>query len=400
MTWKLIWPVLLLAILPIAASILYYGQLPAGFGVFPPLPPTSGACIPGPGIGLPWDSPPMCFLWWYFAVMLLICLAVIALFLLPKLFGFKGSTPLPPAQKASFPVWGWIGAAVCLFFWFLMWGRFTTGPLAAIVPYAFTPMWWGFIFFLDGLVYARNNGVSLFSSKPKTLLLTAAVSLFGWLFFEFFDYFVNESWGYPNTAPDNHVLPHAATVAVFLIAYTTVWPAVFEWYNLLNTFTKLPARYQNGPKWVIKGSWLMILGFACMVIMTISPDYFFWMVWIGPFAVFSGILVWLNIPNPFNNMAQGNWAPVLLIALACFINGFFWEVWNYGSANPELPLTNPNYWKYYIPYVNVFRIYAEMPILGYFGYMPFGVLCWQLFIWTGKLFKFDSDFTVTASGKL
>lgn len=64
-----------------------------------------------------------------------------------------------------------------------------------------------------------------------------------------------------------------------------------------------------------------------------------------------------------------------LVALGSLCTGFFWELWNWGSnANPALPATNPNYWIYDIPYVNVIHIFAEMPLLGYIGYMPFGIL--------------------------
>ncbi len=53
-------------------------------------------------------------------------------------------------------------------------------------------------------------------------------------------------------------------------------------------------------------------------------------------------------------------------------------------------MTNPNYWMYDIPYVNVIHIYAEMPLLGYLGYMPFGILAWLIFIWMGKMFGFNT----------
>jgi hypothetical protein len=57
-------------------------------------------------------------------------------------------------------------------------------------------------------------------------------------------------------------------------------------------------------------------------------------------------------------------------------------------------ITNPNYWQYNIPYVNVIHIFSEMPLLGYFGYIPFGVLVWQVFIWSGKMFNFDSQILI------
>ena len=85
---------------------------------------------------------------------------------------------------------------------------------------------------------------------------------------------------------------------------------------------------------------------------------------------------------------------MLLIAFACIANGLIWEAWNYGSTHPVEPITNPNYWQYDIPYANVIHIYSEMPLYGYFGYMPFGLLVWQFLIWAGKLCGFDSDISL------
>jgi hypothetical protein len=32
-----------------------------------------------------------------------------------------------------------------------------------------------------------------------------------------------------------------------------------------------------------------------------------------------------------------------------------------------------------------------LPILGYFGYLPSGVLVWVFFMWTGKVLGFNTD---------
>ncbi len=370
--WPLIWPVLVCLALPLIAAWFAYPDthLPPGFGVFPP-----DYNQPMPGFNL-----------LIFTVIALVEIAFAIFLLFPTWFGFQPVTPSPQPAKKPFPIWFWIGAAFTLFFWWLMWARVT--PFGNLVYYAFSPMWWGFILVLDGLTYRRNNGVSLLSSKPKTFIISALVSVFGWLFFEYYDYFVLGNWYYPNT----HIpgLSHGLIVALFLIAYTTVWPAIFEWYTLLKTCPKLATRYSQGPKLALP-AWLLIWGgFALIFLMTFLPYPLFWVVWIGPFAVVAGVLMKLKIWNPVSAMATGNWTPLILVALASLFNGFFWEVWNYGSAHPLPELqTNPNYWIYNIPYVNVIHIFAEMPLLGFFGYLPFGVLVWVVFIWAGKVFGFD-----------
>ncbi|MBI1173909.1 MAG: mechanosensitive ion channel protein MscS [Sideroxydans sp.] len=368
----LLWPVLASLVLPLIAAWFAYPatHLPPGFGVFPPQ--------------FVQDPPPFNLL--VFCVILLVELAIAAFLLFPAWFGFKPVPPAPPFPRAKLPVWFWIGAVLTLFFWWLMWTRPTTPPLGPLVPYAFTPMWGGFILVLDGLVYYRSGGRSLLASKPKMLLMSALVSVPGWYFFEYFDYFVLSNWYYPNAG----ILPHATIVVLFLLAYTTVWPAIFEWYTLLNTFPRFAVRYSNGPKISLSGNLLLWGGLLLIVLTVFLPYPLFWAMWIAPLIVISGHLIRKNVWTPFTAMAQGNWSPLLLIALSSLCNGFFWEMWNYGSAHPDPGLqTNPNYWIYDVPYVNVIHIFAEMPLLGYFGYLPFGILVWIVFIWAGKLFGFD-----------
>ena len=271
-----------------------------------------------------------------------------------------------------------------------MWTRDT--PFGDLVFWSFTPLWWGFIFFLDGIVYKRNNGASLFATKPKTLLLTGIVSTVGWVYFEYYDYFVLGNWYYPNA----YQIPWSkVTLTIeFLITYSMITPVFFQWYNLFNTFPRFVARYQNGPKMVLNGNYMIILGLIIIALMVLMPYKMFWAVWIGPFVVMTGILLRLNIWNPFTDIAKGNWNDGVLIGLASFTNGILWEFWNYGSSHPVDPITNPNYWVYNIPYVDVIHIFSEMPLLGYWGYIPFGVLVWLVFIWAGNFFNFNCNIKI------
>ena len=376
MKWKLLWPILLTFFVPLAVAwFIYPSHLPPGFGEFPP---QYGGEVPG-------------FDLTYFLIMLACVVSLTFFLIFPKVFGFKGGkVKVMPESTKSLPWWFWAGALCTAFFWWLMWTRET--PFGSLVNWAFSPLWWGFIFFLDGIVYKRNNGASLFATKPKTLLIAAIISIGGWAYFEFYDYFVLGNWYYPNA----YAMPWSKLVLTleFLITYSMVTPVLFQWYNLFNTFPRFVARYQNGPKWVINGTTLMWIGFVIIALMTLMPYKMFWSVWIGPFAVITGILLHLKIWNPFTDIAQGNWSAGVLIGLASFANGFFWEFWNYGSNIADLPATNPNYWIYNIPYVDVLHFFSEMPFLGYWGYIPFGVLVWQVFLWSGKFFGFNADINI------
>ena len=378
----LLWPFLACLLLPLLAAWFAYPveHLPPQFGVFPPVQ------VPGmPGFNLI-----------VFGLILLLGILVAVLFWLPAWFGFK-PMPIPPSPAlVRLPFWFWIGALLTLFFWWLMWARITI--FGDLVYYAFTPMWLGFILVLDAWTYRRSGGKSLLASRPGLFLISSLVSVVGWCFFEYFDYFVLSNWYYPN----GHMLAlsHAVIVILYLIAYATVWPAVLEWYTLLKTFPALSVRYSNGPRLPLSGN-IMVLGGLILIVVTVFYPYpLFWAMWVAPLIVLAGQLLRKNIWTPFTALAEGNWSPLLLIALASLCNGFFWEMWNHGSENinpisAHVPTfaTNPNYWIYDIPYVNVIHLFSEMPLLGYLGYLPFGMLVWVFFIWAGKLLGFNTDFS-------
>jgi hypothetical protein len=377
---SLIAAVVAMIVLPLIASWFAYPvtHIPPGFGIFPPLfvqdPPGFNLVI--------------------FIGIALVEIAFLVFLVFPQWFGFTPVAPSPkPALKAP-PVWFWLGLGTTLFFWWLMWTRATV--FGSLVYYAFTPLWWGFIFVLDGLTYRYSDGYSLFASRPRTFLISALVSVGGWFFFEYFDYFALGNWYYPNTVIQG--LSHTTIVWLFLVAYSTVWPAVFEWYTLLNAFPQIANRYSQGPKLTLPAKPLLYISFILFFTVPFWPYPLFWAMWIAPLIGIAGILMMQNIWTPLTAISSGNWSPALLIALSSLFNGFFWEVWNFGSAHPVLPVTNPNYWIYDIPYVNVIHIYAEMPLLGFFGYLPFGVLVWVVFIWAGKVFGFNTDLLPAGAG--
>ncbi|MGZ8432608.1 MAG: hypothetical protein ACXWWW_11730, partial [Candidatus Deferrimicrobiaceae bacterium] len=73
-------------------------------------------------------------------------------------------------------------------------------------------------------------------------------------------------------------------------------------------------------------------------------------------------------PHALSGIASGDWRPAVSSVLAALLCGFFWETWNFGSYAK---------WVYSIPYVDALHVF-EMPLLGYAGYLPFGVLCAEI----------------------
>ena len=323
----------------------------------------------------------------YFAAASCVAALLVAFILFPSWFGFQRAPHAPRAKtRAPLPYWFWLGLSVTLVCWAMMW--FSASPL---VKYLFTPLWWGFIAVVDGVVFARTGGASIFSKLPLQLLGLVAMSIVGWYFFEWLNWFVLENWVYPLSPA---IFSERQAYLWFTLTYTCVWPAIFEWYTLLRTFPALDARWARGPR-IRLGRGLLVLalfvGTATGVLVGIFPYQLFFTVWLGSLLMLPAAMGLLRLWNPFTSIARGNWTPLTLIALAGLATGIFWEFWNHGS-NAFLPGRNPNFWVYKIPYVNVIHLFSEMPLLGYFGYLPFGAQCWVWWLVAAHVLRFNPDF--------
>jgi hypothetical protein len=86
---------------------------------------------------------------------------------------------------------------------------------------------------------------------------------------------------------------------------------------------------------------------------------------VSPLLIVSSLQVLMDEPHVLMDIAAGDWHPAVTAALSALICGLFWEMWNvYSLAR----------WAYAVPLVHRFQIF-EMPILGYAGYLPFGLEC-------------------------
>jgi hypothetical protein len=356
--------------LPLLGSLFRWQGLPEGYGLFPPQQVTGT-----PGFHL-----------WYFSAGCLLVLGITLFLSFPRLFGFKAVEPAPQPTPGPFPYWFAPGLVVMLVSWALMWFG---SPLAA--RFTFVPLWWGFIFALDGWVYSRTNGASLVAGRKHEMLILAIVSAVGWHLFEFLNYFVLADWYYPYS----HLLTPFGNLVWYTLSYTTVWPVCFEWYMLLASFPALRQRWANGPRLTLPKSVLvatLVVGFALLFLLGVFPYPLFWALWVAPLAILGAALHLAGFWTPFAPVARGDWSRLMLIALATMLNGFVWELWNYGSqAFRDVP-ANPNYWVYDVPYMNVIHLFSEMPMLGYFGYLFFGVLVWLVWLTVAHVIDIEPDF--------
>ncbi|MGD8764305.1 MAG: hypothetical protein PVG87_18510, partial [Desulfobacteraceae bacterium] len=95
------------------------------------------------------------------------------------------------------------------------------------------------------------------------------------------------------------------------------------------------------------------------------PNYLFALLWVSPLLIIISLQTLMGEPTIVDQMATGDWRLVFSSVLAALICGGFWEMWNFYSLAK---------WEYSIPFVHCCEIF-EMPLLGYAGYLPFGLEC-------------------------
>ena len=97
----------------------------------------------------------------------------------------------------------------------------------------------------------------------------------------------------------------------------------------------------------------------------IWPNVLFPLLWMAPLLILTSLQAVRGEKTIFEPLARGQWRDLCLLGVAALICGLFWEMWNvYSLAR----------WTYAVPFVQRFHLF-EMPILGYAGYLPFGLEC-------------------------
>ncbi|MEW6672110.1 MAG: hypothetical protein AB1427_10415 [Thermodesulfobacteriota bacterium] len=266
------------------------------------------------------------------------------------------------APRYPFPWWGWPGLFSGLIFWILAWTRFHW--FARLQPHTFTPLWLSFILVMNALLFKRKGSCLLSERRGFFLSLFPASAVFWW-FFEYLNRFV-QNWHYVGVRYDPGEYFLYAT-----LSFSTVLPAVMSVREWLLTFTWL----QNGFKKYavfnfcgnrrIAGYLLLLPAAAGLMLTGVRPDYFFSLLWLAPLIVLVSLQVLSGESHVLAGAATGDWRLIIASALAALVCGWFWEMWNFYSLAK---------WQYSIPYVERFRIF-EMPVLGYAGYLPFGLQC-------------------------
>ena len=332
--------------------------------------PLLGAAVAGKPLGPYLQFPPRTpdishppFSWIVFIGLSLFIIASVAPLVLRFLKHRRATRKTTPAKP--FPWWGWGGVALGVITWIIAWNRFPwMGELQA---HTFTPLWISFIIVVNAILY-RKTGNSPLLSQTRGFLLLFPISAFFWWSFEYLNRFLG-NWLYVGCRE----LSATEYVILATLPFSTVLPAVLSVRELIFSSKRFDAAFRNWyrfspvrPQAVALTAFL----FSCAGLLTVGiiPSIVYPLVWVAPPLLLLSFSAFYGKPQALSPIAEGDWRSFVASSFAALFCGFFWEMWNSGSMNK---------WLYEIPYVDAFDIF-EMPLLGYAGYLPFGILCAQI----------------------
>ena len=243
----------------------------------------------------------------------------------------------------------------------LAWGRFTW--FKPLQSFTFAPLWTSYVVFVNALTF-RRTGDCLLTQKSRYLVALFPASALFWWYFEYLNRFA-QNWYYIGQELFSPVI----YVVHATIAFSTVLPAVMSTAELLQSYPALSRTRFQRPLVLesrrVQGGAILALASCGLICVAVWPDAWYPVLWFSPFLILVSVQVLLCEESVLQKLERGEWNALTLPALAALVCGVFWEMWNHYSY-PK--------WAYSIPYVQRFQIF-EMPVLGYFGYLPFGLQC-------------------------
>jgi hypothetical protein len=344
--------------------------------------PLAGVVLAGKPLAFYLEFPPTteyvvhtAFSWWAFAATALLVVAAVSPFV-DRVVRSRGSGGVGVARSASFPWWGWLAVVWLAAAWILAWNRFPW--FASFQPFTFIMLWLGYILIVNALTW-RRTGRSLLTDRPLYFLALFPASAAFWWLFEYLNRFV-QNWYYMGIG----TLGAWDYFWQATLPFATVLPAVLGTRELLASFPKLSGGLEHAwvTGWMLSTgiAWTMLV-FAAVGLAAVGvwPNALFSLLWLAPLALITALQIITGEASILDGPANGDWREIWQVALAGLVCGFFWEMWNYGSLA---------HWEYSVPLVHRFEIF-HMPLLGFGGYLPFGLECLAVarlldILWEGR----------------
>lgn len=279
-------------------------------------------------------------------------------------------------RKRTLPAFGWVALAALLAAEWLMFR--TVEPVATY----FTPIAWTcWIFLADAAVRAITGSSRLVRSPdaarrrqevsrhgPRELGMMALISIPLWLIFEAYNLRL-DNWTYVGL-PQNFFARYFG----YGWAFATITPAIFVTADLIESFGWFakPAK----PKKFSPASlrWMTVAGVVMLAAPLIVPmpaaAYLFVLVWLGFILLLDPVNYRLRLPSLIGDVAEGRRGRLYSLLLSGWVCGWLWEFWNYWAAAR---------WLYIFPMFQDMKIF-EMPVPGYFGFPPFALECFTMYV--------------------
>jgi len=298
------------------------------------------------------DSEP--FNWWWFVTISIF--GVLVLYVMVKEVYSKYQIPI---KIKSFPKFGYFWLLLLTVTWILYWTELD--ETKALTRIAFPILWISFVMLL-------GNITAMYKTKSDIMVLKNFLFLFifssiFWWYFEFLNQFTG-NWNYTTL---NHLFDMSPKGALIMsIAFATVLlgeMAILEVFCCKSGFVN-KVTIEKFKVTITTSLSLIISGTAVLFLMPIFPHELFPALWVAPIFILIGVQgVFLG---HFKYISFGGAKLAFMFsasAISSLICGFFWEMWNYYNSGG---------WSYTVPYIDRYNIF-EMPLLGYLGYLPFGL---------------------------
>lgn len=248
----------------------------------------------------------------------------------------------------------------------------------ALVGRWFTPIiWTGFILFVDGLLY-KHRGSSPLVSNRKEFLLVAIVSVGGWWLFELYNaprFWRSDLelwWHYHNLEPNPYLRRFG-----YDWAFATIFPALFLAAELFGVTLFRNCERARSVQLSKPTLYVLIAVGATGAILplVVVSQWLVPVVWLSWIALLDPLNALRGSPSITGDLARGHYRRLISLLASGAVCGVLWEFWNYWAITK---------WTYTVPYLGDVKIF-EMPVLGYFGFPPFAVECWAMYIFCRSL---------------
>jgi hypothetical protein len=236
--------------------------------------------------------------------------------------------------------------------------------------------WTGYILLLDGIVY-RLRGSSWLTTSRSEFVFLALVSIPLWVVFEGYNLLI-KNWYYVNL-PENPVVRYFG----FAWAFATISTGIFETaevVGVLRGVSPRPGKQREDPTIDYRLTTLEHVSIAVGAAMLLWP-----LLWPSPYLAAPVFLGFIFLLDPLNaragdeslcrDLRAGRYDRLINLLSAGFICGGLWEFWNFWARTK---------WIYTVPIVGDIKIF-EMPVLGYFGFPPFALECFTMYVFTRRM---------------